>query len=204
MKGLRLGIPLFLAILASLFLAPSALSLFFANQALGSVDFDIAKGDERAVAIIGSEPEVRYSSVEGALRAATAKGGSQTVYVLPGISNDNSPILIEEDCQIGQDIASALGCSKSTVARCAAAWTAASTRSCCSPCWRRNSATRPAERRPRLSARFFRPGLSRRGSCFFSGWTSCPPTSSSLFRSCPKPAAGKGPDTHARRPGKES
>ena len=104
MKGLRPGIPLFLAILASLFLAPSALSLFFANQALGSVDFDIAKGDERAVAIIGSEPEVHYSSVEGALRAATAKGGSQTVYVLPGISNDNSPILIEEDCTVSAGV----------------------------------------------------------------------------------------------------
>ncbi len=104
MKRLRPGIPLFLAILASLFLVPSALSLFFANQALGSVDFDIAKGNERAVAVIGSEPEVRYSSVEGALRAATAKGGSQTVYVLPGISNDTNPIVIDEDCTVSSGV----------------------------------------------------------------------------------------------------
>ena len=104
MRRKGFGLPLFLALLASLFIAPSALSLYLVNQALGRVDFDIAKGNERAVAVIGSDMSTYYASVEGALRAATDKGGSQTVYVLPGISNDSNPIVIDEDCTVSSGV----------------------------------------------------------------------------------------------------
>ena len=108
MRRKGFGLPLFLALLASLFIAPSALSLYLVNQALGSVDFDIPKGNERAVAVIGSDMSTYYASVEGALRAATSKissgEGDQTVYVLPGISNDSNPIVIDKDCTVSSGV----------------------------------------------------------------------------------------------------
>ena len=104
MRRKGFGFPFFLALIASLFVAPSALSLYLVNQAVAKVDFDIAKGNERAVAVIGSDMNTYYASVEGALRAATDKGGSQTVYVLPGISNDSNPIVIDEDCTVSSGV----------------------------------------------------------------------------------------------------
>lgn len=104
MRRKRFGFPLFLALLASLFIAPSALSLYLVNQALDSFDFDIVKGNQRAVAVIASDMNTYYASVEGALKAATSKGGSQTVYVLPGISNDSNPIVIDEDCTVSSGV----------------------------------------------------------------------------------------------------
>lgn len=104
MRRKRFGFSFFLALIASLFVAPSALSLYLVNQALDSFDFDIAKGNERAVAVIASDMNTYYASVEGALRAASAKGGSQTVYVLPGISNDSNPIVIDENCTVSSGV----------------------------------------------------------------------------------------------------
>lgn len=104
MRRKRFGFPLFLALLASLFIAPSALSLYLVNQALDSFDFDIVKGNQRAVAVIASDMNTYYASVEGALKSATSKGGSQTVYVLPGISNDSNPIVIDENCTVSSGV----------------------------------------------------------------------------------------------------
>ena len=101
-------LPFLLGALGLAFLIPTASSLYLVNQASMRYDFDIVKGNERAVAVIGSEPGVYYASVEGALRAATSKvsdaGENQTVYVLPGISNDSNPIVIDENCVVSSGV----------------------------------------------------------------------------------------------------
>ena len=101
-------LPFLLGALGLAFLIPTASSLYLVNQASMRYDFDIVKGNERAVAVIDSEPGVYYASVEGALRSATSKvsdaGENQTVYVLPGISNDSNPIVIDENCVVSSGV----------------------------------------------------------------------------------------------------
>lgn len=79
-------------------------SLGFSSWIIPALTFVASpSGDDsvRAVAYVGGHSDIKYATIESAIEATSQYGDSQqTVYVIPGISSIDNPILIDDDLTI--------------------------------------------------------------------------------------------------------